>query len=197
MVNRLLHLVRKLNVLSPESGRHLCTFVGMNELWSPWRSQFIESAKEPATGDSPFTIAFRTPESDAENHLLHRGEHAFIILNKYPYNAGHLLVVPIRQVGVFLELSQQESQEMMRLIRLGVDILQRALHPHGFNIGMNLGRIAGAGIENHVHFHVVPRWNGDTNFMPVLSETRVISESMDRVYNKLLLAREHIVSSDT
>ncbi len=167
----------------------------MERLWSPWRSAFVGSASEPASGESPFTTAYKAPQRDAGNYLVHRGERAFIIMNRYPYNAGHLLVVPVRQVGDFLELNEEESQEMMRLIRLGVAMLRRALNPGAFNVGMNLGRTAGAAIETHVHFHIVPRWNGDTNFMPVLDETRVISESMDEVYHKLREALAGIMES--
>lgn len=116
---------------------------------------------------------------------MHRGKRAFIIMNRYPYNAGHLLVVPVRETGDFLELSTEESAEIMELVRLGIDMLRRALKPQAFNVGMNLGRTAGAAIDSHVHFHIVPRWNGDTNFMPVLDETRVISENMDEVFAKL------------
>lgn len=161
----------------------------MERLWSPWRSAFITSANEDGADTSkegsPFTRAFAEPGRDAENYLLHRGVQAFIIMNRYPYNAGHLLIVPVRETGDFLELSTEESAEIMELIRLGLDILRRALKPQAFNVGMNLGRTAGAAIDRHVHFHIVPRWNGDTNFMPVLDETRVISENMDEVYHKL------------
>jgi len=165
----------------------------MERLWSPWRSNFINTVRDEEDGDSPFTIAFRTPERDRENHLLYRADLTFIILNKYPYNAGHLLVLPIRQVGDLTGLTEAEANEMMRTVRFGVDILTRAIRPHAFNIGMNLGRTAGAGIVNHVHFHIVPRWNGDTNFMPVIDETRVISESMDDIYDKLVAARDAIL----
>lgn len=166
----------------------------MEQLWSPWRSQFIKahSAKEEG---SPFLRAWEEPEKDRENFLLHRGERAFIILNRYPYNAGHLLVMPVRRTGDLLELDEEDSAELMRMVRLGVAILRRALKPHGLNVGLNLGRTAGAAFEDHVHFHVVPRWNGDTNFMPVLAGTRVISESMEAVYDELIQARDAILRS--
>lgn len=169
----------------------------MEQLFSPWRSQFIDSASDtPADGaDSPFTIALQQPERDAENHLLYRGDLAFIILNKYPYNAGHLLVLPKRQHGDYLELTPEERAELAELVAFGIAVLKRALNPHGFNVGMNVGRVAGAGIESHVHFHIVPRWNGDTNFMPVLAETRVISHSMDETFVKLCTARDEIISN--
>ncbi len=161
-------------------------FAGMEQLWSPWRSKFVGSASQAGNGgESPFTTACNEPEKDLENHVVYRGERAFIIMNRYPYNAGHLLVVPNREVGDFLALSHEESVEIMRLLRLGVGLLRRALMAESFNVGMNLGRTAGAAIETHVHFHIVPRWNGDTNFMPVLDETRVISEEMDAIYAKV------------
>lgn len=167
----------------------------MDRLWSPWRSEFIAIASEAKHGviESPFVRAWREPERDEENFLLYRGTEAFILMNRYPYNAGHLLVLPVRECGDLLELSESEYGEMTRLVRFGVATLKQALKPHGFNIGMNLARTAGAAIESHVHTHIVPRWNGDTNFMPVLGETRVISENMREVYVKLRDAAARIV----
>lgn len=165
----------------------------MDRLWSPWRSQFIKAHSGGET-DSPFLGAWEAPEKDEENFLLHRGERAFIILNRYPYNAGHLLVVPVRQTGDLLELEEEESAELMRLVRLGVAVVKRAMKPHGINVGLNLGRTGGAAFEDHVHFHIVPRWNGDTNFMPVLADTRVISESMETVYDELRASLREILA---
>ncbi len=160
----------------------------MEQLFSPWRSHFVANVDADAESSSPFSRAFATPQHDAEHYLLYRGSRAFVIMNLYPYNAGHLLVVPIREVGDFLDLDDAERAEMMELVRLSVAALKRALAPHGFNVGMNLGRVAGAAIEQHVHMHVVPRWNGDTNFMPVLAEVRVISDNMRDVYQRLRAA---------
>lgn len=168
-------------------------FRRMDQLFSPWRSHFIANVDAVADGPSPFACAFNEPDRDAENFVLHRGRHAFIIMNLYPYNAGHLLVVPVREVGDVLELDAEESAEMMRLVQLGVRMLTRALSPHGFNVGMNLGRVAGAAIERHVHIHIVPRFNGDTNFMPVLADVRVISEGMRDVYDRLVAARTAVL----
>jgi ATP adenylyltransferase len=165
----------------------------MERLWSPWRSEFVGSVKdETDDGESPFARAYREPERDEENYLLHRGLLAFIILNRYPYNAGHLLIVPIRQVAEFTALTDGERHEMIDLVGFGIELLRAALKPHSFNVGMNLGRTAGAGIDNHVHMHVVPRWNGDTNFMPVLDETRHISEYMHDTYRKLIEAKRNL-----
>ena len=106
-------------------------------------------------------------------------------MNRYPYNSGHLMIVPYRQVGDFRSLTLVELAEMMQVVQRAVGVLNTVMGPHGFNLGANLGRVAGAGIEDHVHFHVVPRWNGDTNFMPVLGDTKVVSEEMRRTYKKL------------
>lgn len=167
----------------------------MDRLWSPWRSEFIKAHSSGKGEGSPFLRAWESPEHDQENFLLYRGERAFIILNRFPYNAGHLLVLPVRQIGDILALDEEESGELMRLVRFGVEILTRALKPHGFNVGLNLGRSAGAAFEDHVHFHIVPRWNGDANFMPVLGETRVISESMEGIYRELCEARDEILAA--
>lgn len=168
----------------------------MERIWSPWRSHFINSPKDETATDSPFTLAFNQPERDQETYLLHRGTLGFIILNRYPYNAGHLLILPVRQVADLLELTPEEGRELFELTQFGVRILQRAMNPHGFNIGMNLGRPAGAGILNHVHIHIVPRWNGDTNFMPVLDETRVISEQMETAFAALWEAKEQLLKEE-
>jgi ATP adenylyltransferase len=166
----------------------------MERLWSPWRSEVISSYDDINKEESPFTRAFNQPDKDAEHHLVHRGRLAFIIMNKYPYNAGHLLILPVREVGGYLDLTDEERHEMSDLIAFGIEMLKRAMNPHAFNVGMNLGREAGAGINSHVHFHIVPRWNGDTNFMPVFDETRVISEDMDVVYGKLVEARDALLN---
>lgn len=160
----------------------------MERLWSPWRSHFIDTHEDLPKDSSPFARAWEQPERDKENLLLLRGERAFIIMNRYPYNPGHLLVVPVRQTGDFLALEQEELHEMIDLVSRGTDLLRRVLNPHGFNVGMNIGRTAGAAIENHVHMHIVPRWNGDTNFMPTLNETRVMSQDLNDIYRKLVAA---------
>jgi ATP adenylyltransferase len=166
----------------------------MERVWSPWRSEVIAAYDDINREGSPFTRAFNEPEQDAVHHLVYRGRLAFIIMNKYPYNAGHLLILPIREVGGYLDLTDEERYEISDLIKFGIEMLKRAMDPHAFNVGMNLGREAGAGINTHVHFHIVPRWNGDTNFMPVFAETRIISEDMDVVYRKLVEARDELLN---
>lgn len=159
----------------------------MDKLWSPWRSQYIESFKEdPAEHfDNSLFSRIIKEDKDEENYLLHRGKTCFIIMNLYPYNSGHLMIVPYKEAKELAELDKETRLELFELIDLGCRILTDAIKPHGFNIGANIGRVAGAGIEDHLHFHIVPRWNGDTNFMPVLNEVKVISEAMRDTYNKL------------
>lgn len=122
---------------------------------------------------------------DEENYILYRGKRNFIILNNYPYNPGHLMVVPYRHVSSLEELSKEERYEHSDMITKAVEILKKALNPDGFNVGMNLGEGAGAGIKEHLHTHVVPRWEEDTNYMPVIADTKVIPEALDSTYKKL------------
>jgi len=123
--------------------------------------------------------------NDAANLLLHRGRHAFVVMNRFPYNNGHLMVAPNRHVATFEKLSAAEGAESFRLVRESLGILRRQLRPQGFNVGANVGRVAGAGVAGHVHVHIVPRWLGDVNFMPLLAETKVISEHLSQTYERL------------
>jgi ATP adenylyltransferase len=162
----------------------------MDRLWSPWRSKYIESfANETAaskkTQQCLFCRVLADQAKDDENLVVVRGSTCFIMMNLYPYNSGHLMIVPFTHTGEFSGLSETESVEMMQSARRCIEALTETYHPHGFNIGMNIGRVSGAGIESHVHLHVVPRWNGDTNFMPVLADTRIISEALEDTYRKL------------
>lgn len=166
----------------------------MEKLWSPWRSQYIDTFKDEPKETLPGSLFTRilNENDDRKNYLLHRGKNAFIIMNLYPYNSGHLMVVPYQEARSIDELDSDTRLEMFELIDLGIKVLNDAIKPHGFNIGANLGRVAGAGIEDHIHFHIVPRWNGDTNFMPVLNDVKVISEEMGRTYDKLKSALEKL-----
>lgn len=159
----------------------------MEKLWSPWRSQYIDTFKEEKKETLPGSLFTRilNENDDKKNYLLHRGKYSFIIMNLYPYNSGHLMIVPYKEARELSELDAETRLEMFSFLELGVNALNEAIKPHGFNIGANLGRVAGAGIEDHLHFHIVPRWNGDTNFMPVLNDVKVISEEMGRTYDKL------------
>jgi len=132
--------------------------------------------------------AKQASDDDAANYVLYRGERAYIILNLYPYNNGHLMVVPYEHVASLEDLDAATLTELMALTKQGLAALRKAMDPDGFNVGVNLGRAAGAGIHDHVHIHIVPRWEGDTNFMPVLGETRVIPQMLGETYTQLLSA---------
>ncbi len=159
----------------------------MKRMWSPWRSVYIQSfsaVKKRKTKESIFRAAFRSRD-DEKNLVVWRGKLCFLIMNRYPYNSGHLMIVPNRQTGDVQDLTPEELAEIMQAARSAMKALDTLMHPDGYNFGANFGRTAGAGIDDHVHFHIVPRWNGDTNFMPVLSDTKVISEDMNVTWNKL------------
>ena len=145
-------------------------------LWAPWRLEYIVQADE--LSGCVFCAEGAGELPDAESLLVHRGEHAAVILNKYPYSSGHLMAAPLRHVGALGELSAEEALELHRLAVAGLEALTALYAPDGFNLGWNLGRAAGAGIADHVHLHVVPRWSGDTNFMPVLADVKVLPEHL-------------------
>ncbi len=153
----------------------------MKHIWAPWRIEYIETQRDAAC------ILCEKPRqtSDAENYLLYRGEKNFVILNSYPYNPGHLMVAPYRHVGTLEEMTDEELHEHFIIVSRGVKVLKEVFNPGGFNIGINIGRIAGAGIEGHVHTHIVPRWQGDTNFITVVPDVRVIPEALADSYRKL------------
>lgn len=162
----------------------------MERLHAYWRMPYILAPKNPDEGSNPFTRMTQTGD-DAGEYILQRGTHNFIVMNRYPYNAGHLLVLPFREVARLQDLEAGERHELMDLIVEAQNILTRALRPDGFNTGFNFGDAAGAGIPCHLHCHVVPRWSGDTNFMPVIGNTRVLPDSMDAMYARL---REHVAA---
>ena len=154
----------------------------MKPLWAPWRLEYVQHADE-----IDGCVFCRAAEGDDEEQLVvHRGEHAFVLLNKFPYASGHLLVAPYRHGADFGGLDADEALEVHRLAADGLEALRAAYAPEGFNLGWNLGRVAGAGIVDHVHLHVVPRWGGDTNFMPVLADVRVIPEHLVATRRKLV-----------
>ncbi len=160
----------------------------MERLWAFWRAEYVKVAAREDMGCIFCELPKRS--DDRENLILLRGERAFVLLNRFPYNPGHLMVAPYRHVPSLEDLTPQEALEVWELTVKSMRALREAFSPHGFNIGVNVGRVAGAGFEGHVHVHVVPRWNGDTNFMPVIAETKVISESLERVYEELKAAIE-------
>ena len=158
----------------------------MDKLFSPWRSKYIETFSQAGDPKDECVLCRAHRErDDDQQRIVTRGRHCFVIMNRYPYNSGHLLIVPYRHTPDLADLTDEESREVMSLLKQMTIALRSVSRPEGFNIGSNIGRIAGAGIDQHVHFHIVPRWNGDTNFMPVLADTKVISEDMAATLLKL------------
>ncbi len=155
----------------------------MKHLWAPWRMEFIRKVK--TNGCFLCGAAGAEPARDRGNLVLQRGELALVIMNKFPYNNGHLMVAPFRHEGSFEKLSPDELAEIMALAQRWQRIIQEEMHAQGFNMGFNLGRAAGAGLVDHLHFHIVPRWAGDTNFMPVLAEVHVIPQALEELYDRL------------
>ena len=153
----------------------------MKYMWAPWRIEYIQMEKPKGC------ILCEKPRenNDVLNYILYRGEKNFVILNSFPYNPGHLMVAPYRHVGNLEELADEELHEHFEIVRRGVKLLKQAFNPGGFNLGINIGAVAGAGIADHFHTHIVPRWSGDTNFMPVIAEARVLPEALAETYEKL------------
>jgi len=156
----------------------------MEQLWAPWRGEFISHKALEGCIFCQFP-AEEGEEADRRNLILGRSKHSFAILNKYPYNNGHLMVIPRRHIAELPAVPADELADLNQLLQRSVAILGRVYLPAGMNIGMNLGRVAGAGIADHLHWHVVPRWAGDTNFMPVIAETKVMIEHLMQSYDKL------------
>lgn len=157
----------------------------MDRLWSPWRSRYIASGGESRTDECVFCRIARETEHDETNFVLHRGEHAFVVLNLYPYISGHLMVVPYLHTSEFDSTPKAITDEMMDLTKRAQTALREVYSPAGFNLGMNLGAAAGAGIADHLHIHLMPRWSGDTNFMTTVGETRVLPEDLPTTYSKI------------
>ena len=153
----------------------------MKQIWAPWRIEYIQMEKPEGC------ILCDKPKQtdDVSNYILYRGDKNFVIMNSYPYNPGHLMVAPYRHVANLEELNDEERHEHFNMVSQSVRLLKEIFNPTGFNIGMNIGRVAGAGIDDHIHTHIVPRWQGDTNFMPVIADVRVMPEALAETYNKL------------
>ena len=161
----------------------------MDRLWTPWRYQYIKGAgaDEPQS-DAPaciFCALHEDTEHDESNYIVYRAEHNYIVLNRFPYTNGHLLIIPYQHTADLDAVSKPATDEMMDLAKRAQTILRAAYRPDGFNLGMNLGRAAGAGVAGHVHLHVLPRWTGDANFMSNIGETRVLPEDLATTYEKL------------
>ena len=154
----------------------------MKVIWAPWRMAYVKTARQPVA--CIFCLP-RSTRRDAARLVLHRGRHGFVMMNRYPYNSGHLLVAPYAHVKDLERLSAEQALDLLRMTNRSIQVLREMIGPEGFNLGLNLGQVSGAGIEAHVHIHIVPRWNGDTNFMSLLAETRVIPEHLRATYRKL------------
>jgi len=153
----------------------------MEQIWAPWRMEYIRMAKPEGC------ILCEKPAQDCDvaNYILHRGGKNFVIMNTYPYNPGPLLIAPYRHLGGLDDLNDEERNEHFVLVCRCLELLREKFHPDGFNVGINMGKVAGAGIDSHVHTHVVPRWQGDVNFMPVISDVRVVPEALAETFEKL------------
>ena len=153
----------------------------MDQLWAPWRLDYIKVSQHKRSSGCFLCIGWQA-RRDRDNLVVYRGDSTLVVLNRFPYNNGHLLIAPAAHKGEWAELTDQEMLELMQVTRLMIRTLDKVLKPDGYNVGLNLGRVAGAGLPDHIHWHVVPRWNGDTNFMPVVADTKVIVQSLDALY---------------
>jgi ATP adenylyltransferase len=157
----------------------------MERLFSPWRSQYIASFSAKDKDERCLFCRVMKERNDRKNLVVARYDHCFVMQNLYPYNNGHLMIVPYTHTAQMTGLSKQEYAAVLDVTAKMIEALKLAMQPHGFNFGANLGRVAGAGIDEHIHFHLVPRWNGDTNFMPTLADVKLVSESMEVTHQKL------------
>lgn len=153
-------------------------------IWAPWRLAYVKDASKDSEQECIFCTKPEQGEDEA-NLIVHRGERCFVILNLFPYTNGHLMVAPYEHVAALPALPAETTAEMMALAQRAMTVLEDVYSPHGYNVGFNQGRVAGAGVEHHIHMHVVPRWGGDTNFMPVLADTRVMPQSLEQSFAAL------------
>lgn len=161
----------------------------MDHLWAPWRLSYVTDPAEkakPATPDACFLCTGANGTDDRANLLVHRTSLSVVVLNKFPYNNGHLLVAPREHRGKLHDLSPDQLLDLQLVLRKMLGIIEKRMSPDGFNIGLNLGKVAGAGLPGHLHWHIVPRWSGDVNFMPVIADTKVIVQSLDALYDLLM-----------
>ena len=156
----------------------------MQHLWAPWRLAYVESggAKEPGCF---FCNAFNGRGEEKKHLLLHRNASVFVMLNRFPYTNGHLMVAPVRHIGTMDETTPEEGRDLWLMATKAKQILSEAMRPDGFNLGINQGKVAGAGVLDHLHIHIVPRWNGDVNFMPVIADVRVIPQALEDAWTRL------------
>lgn len=163
----------------------------MENLWSPWRSQYIEDFKSPESSSDCFlcdSILHLAQTNSIEDYrktlIVHQTQHSFVILNKFPYNAGHILICPKSHKADLSDLSDEEYLDLTNLLRLSTEIVKKIYNPHGYNLGLNNGSAGGAGVPGHLHFHIVPRWTGDTNFMTSIADVKVISQELSATFDK-------------
>ena len=169
-----------------------------NQLWAPWRLSYVKTTDDPKpSGSGCFLCDYRdsNPSLDAEHLLVLRSELSLVVLNRFPYNNGHLLIAPREHKADLRDLNDDELLETNHLLQKMLGLLEKTISPDGFNVGLNLGRVAGAGLPGHLHWHIVPRWNGDTNFMPILSEAKVIPQALDALLD--LLSKEMSADSES
>jgi len=160
-------------------------------LWAPWRMEYISSLAE--ADDGCFLCRYRDDEANDESNLvLWRGRRCFVVLNRFPYTGGHMMIAPLEHLAALADLDAQTLCEMMALVRDAQQVLEHVVHAQGFNIGMNVGRCAGAGLPGHLHMHIVPRWQGDTNFMAVFGQVRIIPETLESLFRRLRMAAEEL-----
>lgn len=153
----------------------------MDHLWAPWRSKYIYLRRRK----SCIFCGNRIKKKKGRSYVLDRSKHSFSMLNLYPYNNGHVMVAPFRHVKDLRALSSEEQLDLIKMVNSTVAILDKKLKPHGYNIGMNVGKVSGAGFKGHLHIHIVPRWPGDTNYMPIIADTKIVSESLNALYKLL------------
>lgn len=164
----------------------------MKRIFAPWRYKYVSN---PASSDCIFCKASDS-DDDRRTGVLFRGKLAFVLMNAYPYNNGHIMIAPYKHTGDLRELNEDEMLEMSTIIQKWQEVIKKAMNPAGFNLGMNIGRIAGAGFEDHLHYHLVPRWSGDTNFMPIIGKTKVVPMSIDEGYDLLLETYRQIIERE-
>ena len=155
----------------------------VEQLWAPWRMQYIKQEPEE---EGCFLCKAAASEDRRKNLVIHKGERSFCLLNRFPYNNGHLLIAPYEHKGDLCQLDEGERADLMATLCEMESCVRAAMQPHGFNIGINIGKVSGAGLPGHLHFHIVPRWEGDTNFMPVLADAKVIPQALEEVYDLLV-----------
>jgi ATP adenylyltransferase len=162
----------------------------MDRMWSPWRSEYMDTFKQEDNNNKSFIIYALEGNDDEKNLVVARFDLCIVMMNKYPYNNGHILIAPNREVSDISLLTDEEYNEINKVIRLAISVIKNVYQSHGYNLGVNAGSAAGAGLPNHLHYHIVPRWNGDSNFMPTIADVKVVSESIFK--SRKLLADEFI-----